>query len=271
MTKIRLIASDLDGTLLQNGAQIPPEETCDLIKELYQKGIRFMAASGRQYDNLERLFAPVKNDIWYLCQNGASACIDGRVLFQEKMNQEAADRLVDEVCARADLEIMVDDFDCCYVDERSDTFYHLVKDVVGMHAEKVPDLHVYTSRCSKISLYEEPGLNDIEYWQKNYGDTFTVVTGGFQWLDMMAKDINKGTAMKQMLEYIGISAAETAVLGDNLNDLEMMNFAGLAVTVPNGVPEIQAASDVTVSSVISFMKEVLAGKDQIEDWKGKQR
>lgn len=271
MTKIRLIASDLDGTLLQNGAQIPPEETCDLIKELYQKGIRFMAASGRQYDNLERLFAPVKNDIWYLCQNGASACIDGRVLFQEKMNQEAADRLVDEVCARADLEIMVDDFDCCYVDERSDTFYHLVKDVVGMHAEKVPDLHVYTSRCSKISLYEEPGLNDIEYWQKNYGDTFTVVTGGFQWLDMMAKDINKGTAMKQMLEYIGISAAETAVLGDNLNDLEMMNLAGLAVTVPNGVPEIQAAADVTVSSVISFMKEVLAGKDQIEDWKGKQR
>ena len=187
------------------------------------------------------------------------------------MNQAAADRLVDEVYIRPDVEIMVDDFDCCYVDERNDAFYHLVKDVVGMHAEKVPNLHAYTSRCSKISLYEEPGLYDIEYWQKNYGESFTVVTGGFQWLDMMAKDINKGTAMKQMLEYIDIPAAETAVLGDNLNDLEMMDLAGLAVTVPNGVPEVQAAADVTVSSVISFMKEVLAGKDQIEDWKGKRR
>ena len=87
----------------------------------------------------------------------------------------------------------------------------------------------------------------------------------------MAKDINKGTAMKQMLEQIGIASAETAVLGDNLNDLEMMELAGLAATVPNGVPEVQEAAHVTVSSVISFMKEVLAGKDRIEDWKGNRR
>ncbi len=271
MTKIRLIASDLDGTLLQDGAQTPPEETCDLIRQLYQKGIRFMAASGRQYDNLERLFAPVKEDIWYLCQNGASACVGGSVLFQEMMKKETADRLVDEVMIRPDVEIMVDDFACCYVDERSDAFYHLVKDVVGMHAEKVSDLHAHTGHCSKISLYEEPGLYDIEYWQNTYGDDFTVVTGGAQWLDMMAKDINKGTALKQMLNHVDIPAGEIAVLGDNLNDLEMMRLAGLALTVPNGVPEVQEAAHRTVRSVISFMKEVLEGRDQIEDWKGDGR
>ena len=65
---IKLIASDLDGTLLLNGAQSLREETCRLIHRLYtEKGIRFVSASGRQYDNQRRLFAPVADEIAYIC------------------------------------------------------------------------------------------------------------------------------------------------------------------------------------------------------------
>ena len=56
---IRLIASDLDGTLLQNGAQVLSPEIFKLIPALKKKGIHFIAASGRQYANLRRLFAPL--------------------------------------------------------------------------------------------------------------------------------------------------------------------------------------------------------------------
>ena len=55
---IKLIASDLDGTLLHGGAQELPQRTIQLIHELTQKGIHFVAASGRQYPNMRRLFAP---------------------------------------------------------------------------------------------------------------------------------------------------------------------------------------------------------------------
>ena len=60
---IKLVASDLDGTLLLNGAQSLPEELFPLIKELKELGILFVAASGRQYANMKRMFAPVVDDM----------------------------------------------------------------------------------------------------------------------------------------------------------------------------------------------------------------
>ena len=56
---IRLIASDIDGTLLQNNARTLSEELFDLIRKLHRSGILFVPASGRQYLNLRSLFAPV--------------------------------------------------------------------------------------------------------------------------------------------------------------------------------------------------------------------
>ena len=56
---LKLIASDLDGTLLQNGARTLSDTVIEQIKQLKEMGILFVAASGRQYTNLQRLFAPV--------------------------------------------------------------------------------------------------------------------------------------------------------------------------------------------------------------------
>ena len=62
---IRLIASDLDGTLLGKDKKVP-EEMFSLIGELKKKGILFAASSGRQYANIRRLFEPVKDEIAYI-------------------------------------------------------------------------------------------------------------------------------------------------------------------------------------------------------------
>ena len=72
---IRLIASDLDGTLLKNGAQVIPE-IFELIPALKKRGIHFVAASGRQYANIRRLFAPLQDEISYVAENG-SLCMHG--------------------------------------------------------------------------------------------------------------------------------------------------------------------------------------------------
>lgn len=70
---IKLVASDLDGTLLLNGAQSLPEELFPLIKELKELGILFVAASGRQYANMKRMFAPVVDDMAFIAENGGLA------------------------------------------------------------------------------------------------------------------------------------------------------------------------------------------------------
>ena len=57
---IKLIASDLDGTLLKEGTMDINPEIYDIIRKLKAKGIVFAAVSGREYDSIERVFAPVK-------------------------------------------------------------------------------------------------------------------------------------------------------------------------------------------------------------------
>ena len=70
---IKLVASDLDGTLLLHKAQSLPEEIFSLIRQLEELGIMFVAASGRQYPNMTKLFAPVASEISYISENGALA------------------------------------------------------------------------------------------------------------------------------------------------------------------------------------------------------
>ena len=67
---IKMVASDLDGTLLIGGRQTLPEEIFPLVKELKKMGILFVAASGRQYANMRNLFAPVKDEMAFISENG---------------------------------------------------------------------------------------------------------------------------------------------------------------------------------------------------------
>ena len=63
---IKLIASDIDGTLVHDGTHELNPELCDVILQLKEKGIQFAAASGRQWASIEDLFDPIKERIFYL-------------------------------------------------------------------------------------------------------------------------------------------------------------------------------------------------------------
>ena len=89
---IKLVASDLDGTLLLNGAQSLPEELFPLIKELKELGILFVAASGRQYANMKRMFAPVVDDMAFIAENGGLAIQNEKVLYQDSFPKELVKR-----------------------------------------------------------------------------------------------------------------------------------------------------------------------------------
>ena len=91
---IKLIASDLDGTLLQNGSQKLNDETCGLIEKLMEKGIIFVPASGRQYANLQRLFAPIADRLGYICENGCLSFFQGELLHKDVMDRATGQELL---------------------------------------------------------------------------------------------------------------------------------------------------------------------------------
>ena len=120
---VKLIASDLDGTLLKNGAQELNTTVFQQILALRENGIYFVAASGRQYENLRRLFAPVKDDISYIAENG-SLCIhkdplgvcpgDGASLFAVSMIDVDASTHADEDVVKETIGQIGPSFGLCF-------------------------------------------------------------------------------------------------------------------------------------------------------------
>ena len=68
---IKLIASDIDGTLVENSTAVLHTEMFELIHKLSKEGVLFCAASGRQYQSIANMFEPVKDEIIFLAENGA--------------------------------------------------------------------------------------------------------------------------------------------------------------------------------------------------------
>ena len=87
---VKLIASDLDGTLLQNGAHDVNPIVFDQIRTLKEHGIMFAAASGRQYLNLRRLFTPVQDDIAYIAENGSLCIYNEETISKGVIEQDLA-------------------------------------------------------------------------------------------------------------------------------------------------------------------------------------
>ena len=94
---IKLIASDLDGTLLQNEAQELTPRAIELIRALTQKGVHFVAASGRQYANERLLFHEIKDDISYIAENGSLCIHQGKVISRGLIEDDLAYRILREL------------------------------------------------------------------------------------------------------------------------------------------------------------------------------
>ena len=111
---VKLIASDLDGTLLQNGARDVNPIVFDQIRTLKEHGIMFAAASGRQYLNLRRLFTPVQDDIAYIAENGSLCIYNEATISKGIIEQDLAYRILDEVARYPQYNCIISGERVCY-------------------------------------------------------------------------------------------------------------------------------------------------------------
>lgn len=94
---IKLICCDVDGTLVTEGSGSLPEGYCEIIHRLKQKGIIFAACSGRQIISLEKLFAAIGEDTWYIAENGAYIGTYQKNLDASILNQIAYPKLIQSI------------------------------------------------------------------------------------------------------------------------------------------------------------------------------
>ena len=118
---IKLIVSDLDGTLVEDGGGVLNPEYFSVIRGLKAKGIYFCAASGRHASGIEHLFLPVKDEIFYIGGNGTYVGCRGRELYRTEYKTELTRAMIHDMRA-AGMEIIVDSSDCVYT--RISGFWH---------------------------------------------------------------------------------------------------------------------------------------------------
>lgn len=258
---IKLIASDIDGTLVPDGSDKINPEIFRVITQLKRQGIYFAAASGRQWKSIERLFAPVKDQIFYIAENGAYVGARGRELFTFPMKPEEIKEIIRDVRKIPDCDLMLSGKDVIYIESENQTFIDYL--IQGYHneVERVEDLEKLDKTIIKASIYHQ-GYNAFQaagsVMIPKWGAKLKVVTAGREWLDIMERSVNKGAALKEIQESLGILPEETMAFGDNLNDIELLERAKYSYAIGNAREEVkEAANYVTDTNVNDGVLKVL--------------
>ena len=127
---IKMVASDLDGTLLIGGRQTLPEEIFPLVKELKKMGILFVAASGRQYANMRNLFAPVKDEMAFISENGGLAVQNEKLLYCDSFDKELVREIIQAIWEKPGAEFSCSTKDFYYIMTAADTNKDMLKRTV---------------------------------------------------------------------------------------------------------------------------------------------
>ncbi|MFI2436299.1 Cof-type HAD-IIB family hydrolase [Streptomyces sp. NPDC018693] len=235
---IRLIVTDMDGTLLDDDKR-PPAGLWDVLARLRERGVLFSPASGRQYATLEREFAEVADGMVFIAENGTYVVRDGRELSSDPMERGVAAEVVR--CVRglaADVGAVVCGKRSAYVERTDEAFLAEVRKYYLRH-EIVEDVTAVDDDVIKVALYDfgsaerttAPAL-------ASFAATHQVVVSGEHWVDVMNRTANKGAALRRLQRELGVTPAQTMVFGDYLNDLEMLDAAEWSFAMANAHPEV---------------------------------
>lgn len=247
---IKLIASDLDGTLLQNGAQSITETALDLIKKLSARGIIFVAASGRQYPNLYRLFQDASKDMAFIAENGALVIYREKQIYKSVMERDLAMSIIKDIYQTQDCEVLISGWDTSYLKPKTEEYYHRMKNIVKNNVTVINDFEEIKEEILKVSVYDKQGIaSSAEYFERQWSSKVKSTVSGLQWLDFVNPHVNKGVSLQALIQALNIAPSEVMAFGDNYNDLEMLSLAGYGYVMENAVDDIKSRYSYRCKSV----------------------
>jgi hydroxymethylpyrimidine pyrophosphatase-like HAD family hydrolase len=165
--------------------------------------------------------------------------------------------------AGRDLGVVVCGKRSAYIERADDAFLPEAEKYYA-RLEAVPDLLAVDDQILKVAIFDfadaaatAPALDDLRA-------THQVVVSGEHWIDVMNQGVNKGVALRRLQAATGIAPEQTAVFGDYLNDLEMMDAASLSFAMANAHPDVAARARYSAPSnlehgVITTIEKLLDG------------
>ncbi len=237
---IKLVVTDLDGTLLPETTTEVNPEIYEIVRELKERGIVFAAASGRQYESMLRVLGPVAEDIFFLAENGTQVMVRGKPLSVTYIEQAVGEELIQFVRILPECELMLSTPGRIYLETSDESLADLMLNSYKVSAECVEDILPYCDRCIKIAVYRRDGIEPVfQDIMDRFGDRMSVMISGENWIDCQSPDIDKGKALSRVQRLLRISAEETMAFGDNCNDIPLLKCAGEGYAVANADPRLK--------------------------------
>ncbi|MGL4652217.1 HAD family hydrolase [Cetobacterium sp.] len=258
---IKLVVTDMDGTFLNDKKEFS-EEFWNIFEKMEEKNIKFVVASGRQYQNLRKNFDKIKNKIVFIAENGSYVVQNEQEIYSRILTPEMIEKYVQIGRKIPTTDIVLCGKKSAYIESKNPEF---LKEVEKYYEEKeiVENLlDIKHDEIIKIAFCDLSGTEEHVYpFLKNEVECQVVVSGEI-WLDVSHIESNKGIALEALQLELGVSYDETMIFGDYLNDYEMLKKGRYSYAMDNAHEEIKKIANFIAKSnnengVLEELKKII--------------
>lgn len=236
-----VVVSDLDGTLLTKQHELSPR-TREVIQQLSEKGVKFIFATGRHFQDVEKIRAQLGVDMYLITSNGARVHNpNGEMIIQHDIRPELVHPLL--ALRKAFWQVVHTNIyqgDQWLVESE-------LQDLNAFNKESGFACHladfdaVATGAIQKI-FFAADSHSDLqplaERARELYGDQLYMTYSLPECFEIMAAGVCKGAALAEVLKLKGYGLADAIAFGDGMNDLEMLSTVGKGVVMGNADPAL---------------------------------
>ena len=253
---IKLVAIDMDGTLLNSKKELL-EETKQYFKDFHKKETEtlLVLCTGRPETGIR----PYLKDLGYLEENHYIISQNGANIYESRTGKRVMDAFLDSAAIQKWIELGKKhgisvmgagvDYYYCFDQEPTEWMEFDVKLVSGK-LKRIPTKESLNTDFYKILLMgDEEQLNEFEtFIPEEWRDEFYVVRSQKYLVEVLTKGVNKAFGLEKLAQKLNILPSEIAAIGDAANDVEMLEYAGLAIAMGNASEEVKAISDIVTDT-----------------------
>ena len=213
---IRLIAADMDGTLLDSRKQLP-EGLFPLVRALHERGVRFAPASGRQFYTLYEQFGEIADELMYISENGAMICDGAECVGFSAMPREVVLDAIERVRTLPGVYMVISARSGAFYEKNSSAEAVRNFNMYCARCTEVPDLAEFASRepICKVALFCAGRAEQVLMPAfAGFAGRAQLALSGTDWVDLMRTGVSKGGALEELCGTLGITTADCMAFGD---------------------------------------------------------
>jgi len=238
---IRLIVSDLDGTLLHSNKTYS-EKMIPLIDELRKHGIIFGIATGRPLSGIQDKFPEFLDSTAVICENGSALLMDNKILHRARMSMDEIREILAAGNAVERLYPVLCGMRCGYARMGTDPKIVRFFKKFFSRLEFLENLEdaIQSDDICKISFVDDIDPLKNSYPQMRLLDShYEVIPSGENWLDVLLTGEDKGSCLQRLQKITGVSPDETMCFGDFMNDVGLMENCRYGYAMKNAHPDFK--------------------------------